>query len=463
MAAPGGEKGPVLLPLACLLVVAVVPLGLALTIEDYSYDIWGAFIVGPPVMLICLALARRVARVTGELQVASFLFGAAFLKVIIGPLLRYSTAQQFYGRIADAGGYDDAGALLAPLFRRGIVPELGSVTKTTFIEVLSGVVQAFIGDTRLGNYLVFSLFGFIGLICFYLAFCEAFPEGDRRLYRLVLFLTPTLWYWPSSIGKEAFMLMCLGGATLGAVRLFSGRTSGVVLGGLGLWGTYVVRPHITLMFFCGFALAALPFGRMTARIRGSRRWVSVVLTVVAFAFVPAAIASVEELLKLDDLNVDSAETAFDEVTRRTSQGGSEFTVGSTFSPAGFGVGLVTVLLRPFPWESPGAQGLLSSAEMVVLCGILGIAAFHRARGIWAQRSNRLLRLCVGYTIAFATAFASVGNFGILARQRSLLLPFVMAVVACAKRPGAQPDADADGAAEHEASGGAEAGAALTGA
>jgi hypothetical protein len=249
-----------------------------------------------------------------------------------------------------------------------------------------------------------------------------------------------MWYWPSSIGKEAFMLLCLGAATLGAVRIFNGRFSGVVLGGLGLWGTAVVRPHMTLIFFCGVALAVVPLGRMAAAAGRRRQWLSFVVVIGAIAFVPAAINAVEEFLRLDNLNVDSAEAAFDEVSRRTSQGGSEFSVGSTFSPAGFAVGLLTVLLRPFAWESPGAQGLMSSAEMTILFGVLAVAAVRRAGGIWRQRTNRLMRLCVGYTVAFATAFASVGNFGILARQRSLLLPFVMAMATCACRP-PSPTAD----------------------
>lgn len=432
------DRGPVLLPLACLLLVAAVPVGLALTIEEYDYDIWGAFVVGPLALLACVAACRRVARTSGDPHIATFLLGAAFLKVIVGPLLRYGTAQQFYGRIADAARYDEAGAALAPLFRRGITGDLGQIGGTRFIEILSGLVQAVIGNTRLGTYLVFSLLGFFGLLMLYLAFCEGFPRGDRRLFRLLLFLTPTMWYWPSSIGKEAFMLLCLGAATLGTVRLFSGRLSGIVLGGLGIWGTAVVRPHGTLIFFCGFALAAIPLAHAARqagapKISGPKRWLTVGLTIAAFAFVPAALNAVEEFLRIDDLNVDSAETAFDEVSRRTSQGGSEFRVGSTFSPAGFAIGLVTVLLRPFAWETPGAQGLLSSAEISILFGILAVAAFHRAPGIWALRTNRLLRFCVGYTIAFATAYASVGNFGILARQRSLLLPFVMMAVACSTR------------------------------
>jgi hypothetical protein len=424
----------VLLPVAVLLLVAAAPIGLALTIEDHGYDIWGIFVVGPPLLLLCLALSRRVARVTADPGVVTFLAGAAFLKVIVGPILRYSTAQAFYGKIADSAAYDLAGSVLAPDFRRLIIPELGAVSRTRFIEVLTGVVQAIIGDTRMGTYLVFSFFGFLGLLCLYLAFCEAFPGGDRRLFRWLLFLTPTMWYWPSSIGKEAFMLLCIGAATLGAVRVFAGRLSGLVIGGLGLWGTYVVRPHITLMWLCGFALAAIPIGKVANRVGGSRRWVAIVLSVAAFAFVPAAIGQVEKILKLDDLNVDSAESALGEVNRRTTEKGADFVIGSTFTPPGFAVGAVTVLARPFPWESPGVQGLLTSTETTVLYGVMAVAAWRRRHGIWQARSNRLVRLGLGYSIAFVTAFASVGNFGILARQRSLVLPFIMAIVACSTRP-----------------------------
>ena len=43
-------------------------------------------------------------------------------------------------------------------------------------------------------------------------------------------------------------------------------------------------------------------------------------------------------------------------------------------------------------------------------------------------------MAVAYVLAFAWGFSAVGNFGILARQRSLMLPFLFVLAAAACRP-----------------------------
>src|SRR5258705_3183465 len=139
-----------------------------------------------------------------------------------------------YGGSADASHYHQAGALLAPLFRRGIYSDLGKISGTRFIEILTGQVYALTGPTRLGGFMVFAWFSFLGCYLFYRAFRTAFPDGDGRRYALLVFFFPTLLFWPSSIGKEAFMILGLGAAALGTAQLLVGRFRGLVWLALGL-------------------------------------------------------------------------------------------------------------------------------------------------------------------------------------------------------------------------------------
>ena len=423
---------------AVLALVGTVPLGLAVTVDTYGYDIWGAFIWAPVLLIAAFPLCRWVARVTGEPGVVQLLMGAALLKVVGGGWARYITLQAFYEGGGDSLAYDDAAAVLAPQLRSLDLTGLGKLSGTRFMEVLTGSVQAVIGSTYLGTFLVFSALGFVGLCLFYVAFCESLPNADRSTFRLLLFFTPTMWFWPSSIGKEAFMLLCLGAATFGASRLFRGRPIGLLFGGLGLWGTIVVRPHLALILFVGVvaALIPIPEGRGDRRPRAAY-----VLPFVALLALPVVIEQAEAFLGIDDLNVDSAEDFLSEVNRRTAQGGSEFTIGDVGSPAGYTVGLITVLIRPFPWEA-GGIGLASSLEATFLVGI-GVWVFAtRWRAALRSLRERFVRLALGYVLAFAAAFSSVGNFGILARQRSLMFPFFFILVAAAL-----PRASAPAAAE----------------
>ena len=68
----------------------------------------------------------------------------------------------------------------------------------------------------------------------YRAFTIAIPDGNRRSYARLLFFLPSMLYWPSSIGKEAWMLFTLGLAAFGTARLLTGRTwRGLALAGVG--------------------------------------------------------------------------------------------------------------------------------------------------------------------------------------------------------------------------------------
>ena len=59
--------------------------------------------------------------------------------------------------------------------------------------------------------------------CFYRAFVTALPDADHHRYALLIFLWPTLVFWPSSIGKDCWLLFTLGIASLGAARVLVRR------------------------------------------------------------------------------------------------------------------------------------------------------------------------------------------------------------------------------------------------
>ena len=182
---------------------------------------------------------------------------AAAVKVLVAPLLRYWMAFGLYGGSSDAASYHGAGVLLAPMFRRGIYHGLGEVSGTRFIEILTGQVYALIEPTRLGGFMVFSWFGFLGCYLFFRAFRTAYPEADGRRYARMVFFFPTLLFWPSSIGKEAWMTFGLGLAAWGAARVLTHRRFGLVAVAAGLAATAEVRPHIALIFAVAVFLAML--------------------------------------------------------------------------------------------------------------------------------------------------------------------------------------------------------------
>jgi hypothetical protein len=93
---------------------------------------------------------------------------------------------------------------------------------------------------------------------------------------------------------------------------------------------------------------------------------------------------------------------------------------------------VTVLYRPFIFEAGNAQGLVAAAEASFL---LAFSLFRIRSLLTAARSLRrmpYLTFVWMYTILSIAALSTFGNFGILARQRTLLYPIFL-VLLCIKR------------------------------
>jgi hypothetical protein len=113
----------------------------------------------------------------------------------------------------------------------------------------------------------------------------------------------------------------------------------------------------------------------------------------------------------------------------TEQGGSSFTPVPLDSVFGVPMAILTVLFRPFPWEASNAQLLLQSLEGMFLL-VLAVRAWPRLRNLLKlMRTNSYIVFAVVYASAFIVAFSGFGNFGILARQRVLMLPFFLVLLA----------------------------------
>ncbi|HLJ08028.1 MAG TPA: hypothetical protein VKX24_05795 [Acidimicrobiia bacterium] len=426
--------------------MAAILVALGVGMNHMTYRVWGGFWVAPVLLILSIPIANRAARHDGQ-AMGRLVMVAAAVKVVIAPLLRYWMAYSLYGGFSDSADYHQAGVVLAPLFRHGIYQNLGQISGTRFLEILTGQVYAFIGPTLFGGFMVFSWFSFIGCYLFYRAFRIAYPEGDGRRYALLVFFFPTMLFWPSSIGKEAFMILALGAAAVGAAQLFVGRFRGLVWLALGLWGAAVVRPHMALIVGAGLLVGAplaVLRGGGQGGLRQRGRLAGVILILGLLIAGPILIHAAEGFFHLQSLNAETAQGVLNQTTQLSTKNGSTFASPSPNNPFGFVAAVATVLFRPFPFEVRNAQSLLASLEGLSLLGLC-VLAFRRLARLPAEGSRRpYLIFALVYTLAFIYAFSALGNFGILARERSQLLP-VLFVLLCIPRPGAQRMPDSDNA------------------
>ncbi len=89
-----------------------------------------------------------------------------------------------------------------------------------------------------------------------------------------------------------------------------------------------------------------------------------------------------------------------------------------------------MLLRPFPWETESPLQLLASLESVLIAGLIVRPALVAAPPSLRRPAPPVPALLLGPSILYARhAFSSFANFGLLVRQRSLVLPALFVLIA----------------------------------
>lgn len=434
------SKGPTAVVVMGLVIITGVVVLLNLLAGSGFEDTSGAILVAIGLFAVSLPIFAREARRQNDRPLFAVLI-AALIARFAGALARVYFAFEVYGGFADAAGYHAAGVRLAERFRHGIFDTGLASSPTNFIKELTGAVYALIGPSRVGGYFFFAWLAFMGSFFFYRAFTIAVPEGRRRLYAALIFFLPSLVFWPSSIGKESWLVFTLGLAALGAAHVLTGRLlRGFVWASSGLWLASFVRPHVAGMLALSVMAAAL-----IARLSKQREQFSLLKRAVALAvLVSVALVLVQrtnEFLRTSTMvqSVDLHST-LTEVRRRTTDGGSTFSPAILDSPSRAPVAAVTVLFRPLIMDAHNAQALIGGVEGTFL---LLLTLFRLPQIFGALRMSRrrpYVLMAFVFTGLFIVGFSSIANFGLLARERVQLLPlfFVLLTAAPAGPPTAAP-------------------------
>ena len=413
-----------------LVVVGLYMALLSWAVEHSDYDTWGGILVATALLLGSLPIVLRLARRETDRRVARLLPWALVLK-LFASLVRLAITFGVYDGVADASTYDVTARMLAPLYRRGdFSTDVGPLVGTGFMKVLTGLVYALVGATRLGGFIIFSWMGFWGLYLFYRAFCLACPEGDRWRYARLVFLLPSLLFWPSSIGKEAWMTLALGLAAYGAARILVRARGGFAALAFGVLASVGVRPHVGVILVVSLLPAYLlrrppAGGSMLAPVAKLAGILVLGLTLAVVVGQATQLFGVK-----DQFNSEAVTQVLQRARKQTSEGGSVFVSKTTdLSPSAFPGALVSVLFRPFPWEARNPLSLVASLEGTVL-----LALFFASRGrvVGALRSvlhTPYVVLCLCYSVLFVYGFSAFANFGVLTRQRVQVFPFLLVLLA----------------------------------
>jgi len=279
-----------------------------------------------------------------------------------------------------------------------------SVPGTGTIRYLSGGVNVITGSNYITTFLLFAMVAFVGQCFFVMAMQRALNAKQFRFLCIAVMLSPTLAYWPSSIGKESLSLLGIGLGANGATLLYDRRWSGVGYVVLGAFAVGMVRPHVALILFAGICVGLLA-RRAHTRGRLLTHLALLSIVIVGAMFMAGASADLFGLESFD--GVSDVNAALDFAQERTSQDAAQFVA----------------------WETTNAAAMISALEsttMIVLL-LLALPGLARKASFLVQRGQLLFS--IAFMSVFVFLFSAIGNFGILSRQRAQIMPFLLVLIA----------------------------------
>jgi hypothetical protein len=441
-AAGSRRAHPLLAPASVFLLGCFISLVLFLSrgVMETDSGAYSAGIILPLIALVSIGIFWWLRRRHPDEPFLFRLLIAGMLFKFLCSYLRFLTLKIGYNGIGDAFGYDRFGHQWADAVTGGYTrPQLSNASETNFIRYLTGVVYVGLGGpTIIGGFLIYGYAAFWGSYLWYRAAADSLPTLNKRLFLCIMMFLPSIAFWPSSIGKEAVMILGLGGIAYGASLLL--RRRGLVAMVLVIPSfllVNVVRPHLAAIF--GLALAP---AYVLGRVKGDRRAFAPGLTrlvgiaaVIGLAVVTASQAA--DFLDLEGgISRSSIEERLAEQSQRNTSGGSTFdTPPARLSITGLPESLFTTLFRPLPYEASSGFMAIAALENAAILGFAVLRLRSIGRSLRNFRKTPFIMFCVVIVVIYGAIYSSFGNFGLLVRQRSLALPafFVLLAVDSPRR------------------------------
>jgi hypothetical protein len=285
---------------------------------------------------------------------------------------------------------------------------------TLFIITLVQFIKSYLGGSFFDYFLLFQAVGFWGILFIMRAFDHIHEELGQPLFKpiyLILFL-PGIHYWTSSIGKDPLMFFAAAVCTWAAFRL---QTRYLAFGAAVALAS-LVRPHIALLALVALALTVL-LARKTSLLMRSA------LIAVVLAGTASVAGLVEGLVTgLNFSDVDSVSEALESKSQVSEESGGDLSIMG----ASFPVKLLSLLFRPFFFDSSGVFGYVASLENAVLLGVMLTLLWQWRTALAVTRAAMFARFAFFYFVMITGLLAMVNyNVGLGLRQKMMMMPALL--------------------------------------
>jgi len=356
------------------------------------------------------------------------------IRIAVATLIYVSSMQAFFG--GDATTYDILGNSLAlswhgdfnaasayqDLVRQG-------ASGWGMLYLVAGVYELF-GRNMLAIQFINASAGASTAVLVYAISQHLF--GNVRVSRIAAILTtffPSLILWSSQALKDGLIVLCLTLAIFATLKLMDKVTVfyGAVLT-LTLFGLFSLR------FYIFYMLAASVVGAFVLGMKNVKfnafvmRFVAIIMIGLALTWFGVLRSAPEQLDKFG--NLEAIQRSRNDMATSASSGfGKDLDVRTTSGAlTTIPVGVVYLLLAPFPWQFGSLRQSLALPEMLVWWACFPLLIL----GFWFTVRHRLREATpiLLFTMMLSFAYSIFqGNVGTAYRQRSQLLVFYFIFVA----------------------------------
>jgi hypothetical protein len=298
-------------------------------------------------------------------------------------------------------------------YRESLLEGRGFSLGTSAVMYFTSFLSLGLGLSFLGVFLVFNIFGCIGLLAFDSSLRAVTAEKRKPMRQLatIIVLAPSVSFWSSGIGKDSIAFMATG-LILWAIAN-SPRRIWLIVFSVAIMLT--VRPHVAALMVVAILVSSVLQRRISF---GQRAFLGVGALVFAMILLPIAM----DYSGLGS-GADSGDVIdyVDKRQRYNMEGGGAVDISSMSLP----VQMFTYLFRPLPFEAHSITSLAVSFENVGLIVILILAFGKRSKGRKSTHHVDKVFLAVFSVSVWLILATTTANLGIAVRQKWMFLPMII--------------------------------------
>lgn len=287
---------------------------------------------------------------------------------------------------------------------------------THAVIALTSIFTNTLGLSLLGVFLVFNIFGYIGLLAFAGALKSVTWHKNRqlRLLALIIILLPSVSFWSSAIGKDAISFMAMGLSLWAATNL---KQRGLLMG-FAVLTMLFVRPHMAGMMVIGLSAAFTLHAKIPL---GRRLLLGLVSIGAAAVIIPFGLqyAGVGESTDIDSL-MNYVETR----QGYNQQGGGGVDISSMSLP----MQMFTYMFRPLIFEARSIFQLAAAFDNIILGFLFLFGGMALWKGGKSSVPDTRLFLWVYALLAWIVLSMTTANLGIAMRQKWMFTPILIYLV-----------------------------------